>query len=256
MYWQIPLWIYCWNLYHLPTNESYEDAAVLPLSVLRNMQVKRKKMMSCQHRTFTFSAQKSISDLGVSSNRVHIYIIGLSAVRYIPVISAREGTAPAEGDFWTECWLVKSAAFMWMGQQWHFQAIRYVIAQREKAAGAKEKGNDKTMNETCDDEHEVFLHSQRSRTFILSTELIFSCLSFFFFPWTQRNRLMVRGGRMRACSEVKQKVRPVSILLYCSISCRLCILKMHCLAFGSSFFFFRVAYGQTIASMPQMLHMW
>ncbi len=61
-----------------------------------------------------------------------IYIIGLPAVRYIPVISAREGTAPAEGDFWTECWLVKSAASMWMGQQWHFQAIRYVNSQRER----------------------------------------------------------------------------------------------------------------------------
>ncbi len=68
-----------------------------------------------------------------------IYIIGLPAVRYIPVISAREGTAPAEGDFWTECWLVKSAASMWMGQQWHFQAIRYVNSQREKAAAARKR---------------------------------------------------------------------------------------------------------------------
>lgn len=118
--------------------ELYEDAAVLPLSVLRNMHVRCQKLMSSHHITFAFFAQKSIFDLGVSSNRVHrLYIVGLIAVPCFLVISTREGTAPAEGDFWTEFWLVKSAAFMWMGQQWHFQAIPYVNAQRERAAGAR-----------------------------------------------------------------------------------------------------------------------
>lgn len=76
---------------------SYEDAAVLPLSVLRNinMQVQRRNLMSSQLITFAFFAQKSIFDLGVSSNRVHI--VCLHVVRYIPVISEGKGRPRQRG---------------------------------------------------------------------------------------------------------------------------------------------------------------
>ncbi len=146
-----------------------------------------------------------------------IYIIGLPAVRYIPVISAREGTAPAEGDFWTECWLVKSAASMWMGQQWHFQAIRYVNSQREKAAAARKREMTRRwmkyamMNIKC-----FCIRKEVVLSFCRPSSFFHAFLSFLFSPGRSEtdcplSAVTVRGGRLRACSEVKQKVRPVSI---------------------------------------------
>lgn len=83
--------------------------------------------------------------------------------------------------------VVKSAAFMLMGQLWHFQPVRYVNAQREKPLGGRcdQKENDKQMNERGDERQVLHLR----RTFISSTELIFF-IPFFFclFFWTQRNR--------------------------------------------------------------------
>lgn len=169
-----------------------------------------------------------------------IYIIGLPAERYIS--ERRDG--PGRGGFLN--WMLvseESAAFMWMGQQWHFQAIRYVTAQRETQRPAQWKGKWQV------DEWNmrwwtwsVSAFAKESYFHFVDRAHFFMPFFLFFFPGRREtdcplSAVMVRGGRMRACSEVKQKVRPVSILLYCAISCRLCILKMHCLAFGSFFFF-------------------
>lgn len=163
-------------------------------------------------------------------------------MRNIPVISAREGTAPAEGDFWTECWLVKSAASMWMGQQWHFQAIRYVNSQREKAAGARKGEMTRRwmkyvmMNIKC-----FCIRKEVVLSFCRPSSFFHAFLSFLFFPWMQRNRLSAISGdgarrKIASMQRSQTKGAPCVYLLYCAIKCRLCNLKVHCLAFGSSFF--------------------
>lgn len=242
MYWQIPLWIYCWNLYHLPTNESYEDAAVLPLFVLRNMQVQRRKMMSSQHRTFAFSAQKSISDLGVSSNRVHIYYRPACSALYPRYICERRD-GPGRGGFlnWMLVSEVSSVRVNGAAVAFPSHSVCYCTTWNTTAGARKGEMTSRWMKHAMMNMKCFCIRKGVVLSFCRPSSFFHAFLSFFF-PGRREtdcplSAVMVRGGRMRACSEVKQKVRPVSILLYCAISCRLCILKMHCLAFGSFSFF-------------------
>lgn len=223
-YWQIPLWIYCWNLYHLHTNMRTQLFYPCLFSETINMQVQRRKMMSSQLITFAFM-HKSLFLTGVSSNRVHMPACSALYPSYIG--ARRDG--PGRGGFLN--WMLVSGEVSSV----HVNGVAVlfprhsVLVHNVKRRPAKGKrtwqADESNMRwwtwSVSEFATESYFHFVELSSFSYRSFFSFS----FLFFWTQRNRLSAisgDGARRKIASMQRSQTKGASSV-YFNILCH----KLH-----------------------------